>query len=584
MIYHHAENRRKRLRQLLFVLLPFLVFFAFFLNFQTNRTILQTMMAQSLVNTEDIKNLDVEAMTADELSQVRHAYPHFAQIAFVDSQDNHLYWENFQEKDLLQTIIAQLKGKVYGEEYGFEQRGFWIANRLRSDTNGPWLVEFYPAKLYASIKLNAIIVWSVVGLMLVVILYVAYKIIMMYISSPIKMINEGIQRVLEDDFTFEYVGNQLAEVDQLGETVMSLKDKLQSNRKELIASEQRLSLLLDHLNLGVVLIGSDHKIKLFNPEAKSLLQLNEHAKGRSFEGNVQSFVLIDMITQVLKDFKAKSDEIEVFVPKQKYIDVNIIPYREEMNQQHKGESVLLLLYDMSHLRRLEKVRSDFVANASHELRTPVTAIRGFAETLQDGAINDPELSGKFIKIIANESLRLEKLIQDILELSRVEQRSEPMHMLTFDLVTVIEELIEFLAVKAKAKNIRIDTYFKSQPLIMETDPGRVKQVIINLLDNAVTYSEPGKSIEIYAEIQGEEVEIRIKDHGIGIPKQDLQRIFERFYRVDKGRSRNSGGTGLGLSIVKNLLTILNGSISVTSEVNQGTEFTVRLPLEGSSNL
>lgn len=584
MIYNHTENQRKRLLQLLWVLIPFFVLLAFFLSFMTDRIILQTLTQQAQNHLQIFKDVEVESTEALTDIQNSQIYADDVNLAMISGKqgDNKILWENFSNPDTGEYIAERVQSSSHESEsdiFGQYQDGYWIANRFNQHNHKYWFVEYYPTEKFQHIKINTAIQWIGILFAILIMLVFVYKIFLNYISKPIAMINEGIHRVLEDDFTFKYFGNEFEEIDQLGYTVMSLKEDIRMNRVNLLASQQRLSLLLDHINLGVILIGSNHKIELFNPEAQHLMQFDEDTIGKSYETVIQNIVLIDMINHVNKYSEAKNDEIEFFIPKQRYLDVNIIPYKQESDQHTEAHSVLVLLYDMSNIRRLETIRTEFVANASHELRTPVTAIKGFAETLQDGALQDPELAEKFVRIIASESNRLEKLIYDILELSRVEKHSEPLQYEAFDLIDMIQEILVYLEVKAKVKSINIYLHSVHDMLMMHTDSGRVKQILINIIDNAITYSEVGKRVDIYVSSDIENVTIRVVDQGIGIPKEDQDRIFERFYRVDKGRSRNSGGTGLGLSIVRNLVNWLKGSISVKSAINVGTEFTIVLPID-----
>ena len=281
-----------------------------------------------------------------------------------------------------------------------------------------------------------------------------------------------------------------------------------------------------------------------------------------------------MIQLVAETGTAMSDEVEMFIPKSRYIDVNIVPFtQEDIGTQG---SVLVLLYDVTEIHRLEKVRTEFVANASHELRTPVTAIKGFAETLLSGALDNPKLANNFVEIISNESNRLEVIINDILELSRVEKRTVPLVNTRFDVVEVAHSMTSFFLKKATKKNISI-TISAEEPVYFLGDQHRVEQIFTNLIDNAINYSDVNSKIKIQVWNTNRHIKFSVSDTGIGIPEDNLERIFERFYRVDKGRSRNSGGTGLGLAIVRNLIKNLNGKIDIESEVGQGSTFTITLP-------
>jgi len=222
------------------------------------------------------------------------------------------------------------------------------------------------------------------------------------------------------------------------------------------------------------------------------------------------------------------------------------------------------------------MRSEFVANVSHELKTPVTSLIGFTETLLDGAMYDEEVAKKFLKIIHDESVRLNRLISDILLISKVEQEGLPLKLEEIDMVSVIEECVDTVQEELTKKQLQLSMPERGE-VRFEADRDRLKQIILNLVSNAIMYTPPGGKIRIDAADRGEEVHFVIEDTGIGIAKKDIPRIFERFYRVDKARSRNSGGTGLGLAIVKHLVESHHGKIHVESEPGVGSKFTIVFP-------
>lgn len=245
----------------------------------------------------------------------------------------------------------------------------------------------------------------------------------------------------------------------------------------------------------------------------------------------------------------------------------------------KGElNMIVLLYDITEIRKLEKVKSDFVTNASHELRTPVTALKGFSETLLDGAMEDKTVLKQFLEIMYTESSRLDLLVNDILELSKLEQKQVPLKIERINIQEAI--LSSFRLVKKEAEHKKMTLILTDTEITyLNGDISRLKQILTNLISNAIAYTGIGGKIEVTVTQTLTEAIIEVKDNGMGIPEDELDRIFERFYRVDKARSRNSGGTGLGLSIVKYLVENFNGTIEVTSKLGLGTIFTVRLPFQ-----
>jgi len=241
---------------------------------------------------------------------------------------------------------------------------------------------------------------------------------------------------------------------------------------------------------------------------------------------------------------------------------------------------LLVLSDVTLLRRLETVRQDFVANVSHELRTPVTSVKGFAETLLDGAMRDPETAERFLKIIVRQANQLELIIRDLLELSRLEQNSsQSLDRQPMPVAGVLKSAIELCQTRADDRGVKLCLSCASE-LTAVMHAGLMEQAVVNLIDNAIKYGAGAESarVDIEAVKEGASVvRITVRDYGPGIEHKHLDRLFERFYRVDKGRSRELGGTGLGLAIVKHIVLLHSGTVAVESELGSGAAFTIRLP-------
>lgn len=248
------------------------------------------------------------------------------------------------------------------------------------------------------------------------------------------------------------------------------------------------------------------------------------------------------------------------------------------NERNMLRGAVLVLYDITELKKLEVMRKDFVANVSHELKTPITSIKGFAETLLDGDIEDEETKNQFLSIIYEESKRIQVLIEDLLILSKLERDEFQLMFTDFQVTDIVDAIKPMFEHKAKEKSITF-TVEKPSTVSLVADKERVKQVFINLLTNAINYTPNGGEVKVHIDETSDHVQIQVKDTGIGIEQEALPRIFERFYRVDKARSRNTGGTGLGLAIVKHIVEVHNGKINVESELNKGTTFTVLFPKE-----
>jgi two-component system phosphate regulon sensor histidine kinase PhoR len=294
--------------------------------------------------------------------------------------------------------------------------------------------------------------------------------------------------------------------------------------------------------------------------------------GTPLEQAAPGSALIEPLRQVLEQGQTVRAKISLPASPGRSYELYAKPL--ELNRQ-KG--ALAILHDVTEIERLERVRRDFVANVSHELRTPLTAIRGYAETLLDGAIDDPAHNRKFLEVIRSNAIRLTNIASDLLVLSELEQHrpaQEPVEAVPVQ--PVIETAIRTVESAARIRQIRMSA--EPTDLAVRALRFRLEQALVNLVDNAVKFSPPGAEVRIACNRAADGmVEIHVIDQGIGIPEEDLPRIFERFYRVDKARSREAGGTGLGLSIVRHIAELFGGSVHVKSRLNEGSTFTLRFP-------
>jgi two-component system phosphate regulon sensor histidine kinase PhoR len=258
--------------------------------------------------------------------------------------------------------------------------------------------------------------------------------------------------------------------------------------------------------------------------------------------------------------------------------VGILPSFEGLHKKEKRMTgAIAVFHDISRLKELEKIRQDFVANVSHELRTPLTTIKGYTETLLDGAFKEP-VAPQFIQVIKRHADRLTKIVEDLLMLSKIESKEFQMKLEAISVRDLIDDVIDFVKGPSEKKRISVSRNEISSSLSLEADRNYLEQVLINLLDNAIKYTPEGGRITISAIGKDQrEIQFSIEDNGIGIPREDIPRIFERFYRVDKGRSQELGGTGLGLSIVKHIVQAHGGRVWVESQLEKGSTFHFTLP-------
>jgi len=408
---------------------------------------------------------------------------------------------------------------------------------------------------------------------------------------PMAAINDQLTHMANNDYVVQYKNVDIEEFDEIGENINILADELAAQEFQISSQSHRMNKLVEAMMLGVVMVDKDHTIQLANPAVYDILGLDEQIEGRRFEEVLQSYRLIQMLNQASKTKQKINEEIYLYYPREVILDVNIIylsaqemdvAYNPDNDHDYEdsdaSEQIIMLIYDITDIRRLEKVRSDFISNASHELKTPVTALQGFSETLLDGAIEDHDTAIEFVKIMQKESNRLGSLIQDILDLAKIEQDQVQQKFELLVAEDIVNDVFQHLSGRAQAKSIDLRLNNPSgQSVHFRGDKGRVMQVLTNLVHNAIIYNNPYGYVEVTVGEEEAFVRYDVSDNGLGIPQEDLPRIFERFYRVSKDRSTASGGTGLGLSIVRNIIEHMNGHIEVESVFGEGTHFTVYIP-------
>ncbi|EGK5739523.1 cell wall metabolism sensor histidine kinase WalK [Listeria monocytogenes] len=427
-------------------------------------------------------------------------------------------------------------------------------------------VDAAVAKLWGNLAL-------IFGIALVIIaaisVFIARK-----ITRPVREIIEVSTDLANHKYDSRIHGKISGELQDLSISVNTLAESLETQMFEIKQNEQRLNAIVQNLVSGVMLINVDKQVIMTNRTMYQILGETE-ITGKPFYEVIKSFALSQLIEGTFETKTIQQKEIILYFPREMILDASVSPILGE-NGEITG--IILLLHDITQIRHLENVRSEFVTNVSHELKTPVTALKGFAETLLDGAMYDEMLLKKFLTIIKEESDRLHRLIMDILALSRIEQNPVPENVELVEVDEVIEQSARTIFEMATEKNIQVIIPEKTIPSVtIETNRDKLQQILINLLSNAINYTPVDGKVEVKLIEQEAEVIIEVTDNGIGIPAKDIDRVFERFYRVDKARSRHSGGTGLGLSIVKHLVENCGGRIEVESQEEVGSTFRVTLP-------
>ena len=392
-------------------------------------------------------------------------------------------------------------------------------------------------------------------------------------TTPLSDMTEVARSMAAGDLTRRVHYNREDEIGILAKAMNTMAANLDEKISEISEVKNRLETVLENTVNGIMLIGTNDQILFINPAARKLLGVEDmDIQGKRPIEVTRSYALTQCVDQVIKDRQPIQKEFILHSIGEKTVQTNIVPIEDAANLQ----GILVVVNDITELKKLETIRKDFVANVSHELKTPISAISGFAETLMDETADNPTAQ-EFSRIIYDEALRLARMVDSLLELSRIESVDPHLKLEEFDIRDCVAQSLERLDPQLNDKGLNVRTSFPEDPVMVKADWDRITQVMINLLDNAINYSREGGTIEIEIENRPRDILVQVADHGPGIPRHETSRIFERFYRVDKARTRKDGGSGLGLSIVKHIIEVHGGYVDVHSRVGQGSTFFFTLP-------
>ncbi|MEN6425118.1 MAG: ATP-binding protein [Phycisphaerales bacterium] len=423
-------------------------------------------------------------------------------------------------------------------------------------------------------KMRAHILWA--GLIIVVCVALLSLVISRSISEPIVSMRRIAQSFAHGQLNMRVPAAGAAELDDLGKALNEMATQLGERILTITRHRNELETVLSSMIEGVFAVDSRGTIVSINKAAAELLSIDPAwAQGRSVEEVVRNVDLQQFARDTLVSDKPTEADVSFPGAGERFFHVQ---GARLVDSRGERAGAVIVLSDMTRVHRLENLRRDFVANVSHELKTPVTSIQGFAEALQEGGVADAEQMRRYASIIFKHSQRLNAIIDDLLSLSRLEDGSER-RAISFEshrLKEVLQGAIELSAIKAEAKQMKVSLVCPEDAEAPVNAP-LLEQAVVNLIDNAVKYSEPGTPVEIRVDSGPAETAIHVKDAGCGIPAEHLSRVFERFYVVDKSRSRKLGGTGLGLAIVKHIAQVHGGHVTVESTPGKGSTFTMHLP-------
>ena len=421
----------------------------------------------------------------------------------------------------------------------------------------------------------------VVGALLTALAAVVGLISSLRVSRSLRAIGASAEHFAGGDFSHRLHIPNTPEAGNLAVTLNNMAAQLEEQINVVTQQRNEQEAILSSMQEGVLALDPQAHVIAMNPAAEGLLSVpSSRARGRTVQEVIRNIGLQRLLTDAMPRSEPTTGEIVLRGEEERFVQVTATALRDAAG---RDLGMLVVLNDITQLRWLENIRRDFVANVSHELKTPITSIKGFVETLRDGALADRPQAERFLEIVGRHADRLNAIIEDLLSLSRLEQTNQAAEMPRpeVQLGPIIEAAVLDCSARAAARQIRIQPSC-ADDLFVKAKAPLLEQAIVNLLDNAISYSNPAGTVWLTARGVDGEVHIDVRDEGIGIAPEHVSRIFERFYRTDRARDRASGGTGLGLAIVKHIIQIHDGQVDVASEVGQGSTFSLRLPQPDTS--
>jgi len=395
------------------------------------------------------------------------------------------------------------------------------------------------------------------------------------VTRPVVEMQRIARQMAEGEFGVRAPVRSVDEIGALGRALNAMTARLREKIADLEAERSKATAILDGMVEGVIAVDGHESILLLNERSRAMLGVGPGGEGKPFQEVIRNADL----HEIFRDTRAGVEgparrELRLTHPVARTVDVSVVPLR----LAGEAPGVVMVLHDVTALRRLEQVRTEFVANVSHELRTPLTAIQGYLETLLGGALEEGAHARRFLEVAFRHTERLGRLLNDLTDLSNIELGKVSLRMEPVRLAGVVDSTLAIARPRAQTGGVALRVDLAPETLTAHADHDRLSQILINLVDNAVKFTPSGGSVTVRGRVAGPDaVEIAVIDTGVGIPRADLPRITERFYRVDKARSRELGGTGLGLAIVKHLVVAHGGDLAIESEEGRGTTVRITLP-------
>lgn len=398
------------------------------------------------------------------------------------------------------------------------------------------------------------------------------------ITRPVREITSGAASMAAGDFSKPIKVRSNDEIGELGRMFNFMSTQLQSTLQEISAENSKVEAILNYMTDGIIAFNREGRIIHLNPAAQKLLSWAGCPVDLFRPGTEVLAPLFDEskeLSLMLQSQAPTTREVELKYPQEKTLQLHFAPFWE--NEDLKG--MLVVIHDITRERTFSRMQQEFVANVSHELKTPLTTVKNYVETLLNGAKDNPKVRDRFLYVLENETERMIKLVRDLLALSKMDYEETHWTKIEVDMENIVNEVVEQARLECEEKGIYLYKNFPGEEINVYLDKDKIKQVVLNLLDNAIKFSPPSGYIEITLFRSDDSVTVAVKNSGANIPPEEINRVFERFYRVDKTRSRESGGTGLGLPIAKQIVEAHGGEIKLHSSPGEGTEVSFTLPLQ-----
>ncbi|SDF16697.1 ATP-binding protein [Sporolituus thermophilus] len=497
-------------------------------------------------------------------------------VVLADSRENPALMENHLHRPEIAAALAGGRGTAIRHSTTLDENLLYVAIPMRSGNEIIGVVRLSTTLSHVETAYNRIRSALLAAFVVTTLLAIAFSIrLARKYTAPLEEITDVARLIGEGQLDKRVHIKTGDEIEILGHTLNNLAARLDDKLKEIVAQKHKLELILQHMDNAVLLLDRYGRVTDFNLRAASLFSITGAMLGQHNIQVIGNSLLDKAVRETVATGENRLIQLRTNLHGAKRVfQVFLAPLGDE------GGGVLTVFHDITALQEIHERQAEFVANASHELKTPLTAIKGFAETLLDGAIREPALAAKFVTIIHGEAERMNRLIADLLQLASLDARTtgQQTRLEPTDIYKVAATVVEELSAQWRAKKLSVLLDAPAQPLAVMANPDWLKQVFVNLLDNSIKYTPDGGKVLLKWWQNSDKAVFMVQDSGIGIPAKDLPFIFDRFYRVDRARSRSAGGTGLGLAIVKHIIETLGGKIDVTSEPGAGTTFTFTLPL------